>query len=53
MIFRAVWFKVAQAGKAADGTWAATTGLYATNSVYTFTIPSTLPAGQYIVRHEL
>jgi hypothetical protein len=50
---RAVWFKVDQAGKAADGTWAATTGLYKTNSVYTFKIPSTLPAGQYIIRHEM
>ncbi|KAH8823790.1 glycoside hydrolase family 61 protein F [Flagelloscypha sp. PMI_526] len=49
----AVWFKVAQAGKASDGTWAATDGLYATNSVYSFKIPSTLKAGQYIIRHEI
>ncbi|KIY72574.1 lytic polysaccharide monooxygenase [Cylindrobasidium torrendii FP15055 ss-10] len=49
----AVWFKVAEAGKSADGTWAATDGLYATNSVYTFKIPSALQAGQYIIRHEI
>ncbi|KAJ8075535.1 hypothetical protein PM082_021165 [Marasmius tenuissimus] len=48
----AVWFKVAQAGKTADGKWAATDGLYATNSIYTFTIPKNLKAGQYIIRHE-
>ncbi|KAL0061762.1 hypothetical protein AAF712_011365 [Marasmius tenuissimus] len=49
----AVWFKVAHAGKTADGKWAATDGLYATNSVYSFTIPKNLKAGQYIIRHEL
>ncbi|RDB18186.1 Polysaccharide monooxygenase Cel61a [Hypsizygus marmoreus] len=48
----AVWFKVAQAGKDSAGKWAATDGLYATNSVYTFTIPPKLKAGQYIIRHE-
>ncbi|EIM86641.1 glycoside hydrolase family 61 protein [Stereum hirsutum FP-91666 SS1] len=49
----AVWFKVAEAGKAADGTWASTTGLTATDSIYTFTVPATLKPGQYIVRHEI
>jgi hypothetical protein len=47
---RAVWFKVAEAGKAADGTWASVQGLTATDSIYTFTVPKTLKAGQYIVR---
>jgi hypothetical protein len=49
----AVWFKIDQAGKNADGTWAATDGLTKTNSIYTFKIPATLPAGQYIIRHEM
>jgi len=49
----AVWFKVAQAGKNSDGTWASVQGLTATNSIYTFTVPKTLKAGQYIVRHEI
>ncbi|TFK66850.1 glycoside hydrolase family 61 protein [Pluteus cervinus] len=49
----AVWFKVAQTGKTADGKWAATDLLTASNSVYTFTIPSKLKAGQYIIRHEI
>ncbi|KAG5638046.1 hypothetical protein H0H81_002166, partial [Sphagnurus paluster] len=48
----AVWFKVAEAGKDANGKWAATDGLYASNSVYTFTIPPKLKAGQYLIRHE-
>lgn len=51
--YSAVWFKVAEAGKAADGTWASTTGLTATDSIYTFTVPATLKPGQYIVRHEM
>jgi hypothetical protein len=49
----AVWFKIDQAGKSASGAWAATDGLTATNSVYTFKIPATLPAGQYLIRHEM
>ncbi|KAI0743742.1 glycoside hydrolase family 61 protein F [Daedaleopsis nitida] len=49
----AVWFKIAEAGKTADGKWAATDLLSASNSIYTFTIPSKLKAGQYIVRHEI
>ncbi|KAI0779646.1 glycoside hydrolase family 61 protein [Fomes fomentarius] len=49
----AVWFKIAESGKTADGKWAATDGLYATNSIYTFTIPPKLKPGQYIVRHEI
>ncbi|TDL20234.1 glycoside hydrolase family 61 protein F [Rickenella mellea] len=49
----AVWFKVDQSGKTADGKWAATDLLTASNSIYTFTIPATLKAGQYIIRHEI
>ncbi|KAG5638097.1 hypothetical protein H0H81_001864 [Sphagnurus paluster] len=48
----AVWFKVAEAGKDANGKWAATDNLKATNYIYTFTIPPKLKAGQYIIRHE-
>ncbi|KAF8956148.1 glycoside hydrolase [Flammula alnicola] len=44
----AVWFKVAESGKTADGKWAATDLLTASNSIYTFTIPPKLKAGQYI-----
>ncbi|KAL0573052.1 hypothetical protein V5O48_008911 [Marasmius crinis-equi] len=49
----AVWFKVAHSGKTSDGKWAATDLLYASNHVYTFTIPKNLKAGQYIIRHEI
>lgn len=49
----AVWFKIAESGKTADGKWAATDLLTASNSIYTFTIPPKLKAGQYIVRHEM
>ncbi|KAG5636056.1 hypothetical protein H0H81_009227 [Sphagnurus paluster] len=48
----AVWFKVAEAGKDSSGRWAATDNLKASNSIYTFTIPPKLKAGQYIIRHE-
>ncbi|KAI0655992.1 glycoside hydrolase family 61 protein [Cubamyces menziesii] len=49
----AVWFKVAESGKTADGKWAATDLLSAADSIYTFTIPPKLKAGQYIIRHEI
>ncbi|OJT11784.1 Polysaccharide monooxygenase Cel61a [Trametes pubescens] len=49
----AVWFKIDEAGKTADGKWAATDGLYATDSIYTITIPPKLMPGQYIIRHEI
>ncbi|KAI0633430.1 glycoside hydrolase family 61 protein [Trametes polyzona] len=49
----AVWFKIDESGKTADGKWAATDLLYATNSIYTFTIPPKLKPGQYIIRHEI
>lgn len=48
-----MWFKVDESGKTADGLWAATDLLTASNSVYTFTIPPKLKAGQYIIRHEM
>ncbi|KAI0043234.1 lytic polysaccharide monooxygenase [Auriscalpium vulgare] len=49
----AVWFKVAESGKTSDGKWASTDLLTATDSIYTFTVPPKLKAGQYIVRHEI
>ena len=50
-----MWFKVAESGKTGTGTtnWAATTALTASGSVYTFTVPSYLAPGQYIIRHEM
>lgn len=49
----AVWFKVAEAGKTADGLWASTDILTENDSIYTFTVPATLQPGHYIVRHEM
>ncbi|KAF9461352.1 glycoside hydrolase family 61 protein F [Collybia nuda] len=49
----AVWFKVHELGKTSDGKWAATDLLTASKSIYTFTIPSKLKAGQYLIRHEI
>jgi len=46
-----VWAKVAQAGFS-NGVWASD-ALIAANSLYSFTIPSTLKPGQYLVRHEI
>ncbi|KAF8064361.1 glycoside hydrolase family 61 protein [Lyophyllum atratum] len=48
----AVWFKVAESGLS-NGKWAATDLLTVSNSIYTFTIPPKLKAGQYIIRHEI
>lgn len=47
----AVWFKVHQAGYS-NGVWAST-ALINNQSLYTFTIPKSLKAGQYLVRHEI
>lgn len=48
----AVWFKVAHEGLRSDGkTWA--TDDMIVGKPYTFTIPKSLAAGNYIVRHEL
>lgn len=46
---------MAESGKTGAGTtnWAATTALTASGSVYTFTVPSYLASGQYIIRHEI
>lgn len=49
----AVWFKIDELGKTDDGLWAATDVLSAQDSVWTFTIPAKLKAGQYIIRHEI
>ena len=49
----AQFFKIAEQGKKADGTWTMAdlnAGPDATTSV---TLPSDLPAGEYLVRHEL
>ncbi|QRV82856.1 glycoside hydrolase family 61 protein [Ceratobasidium sp. AG-Ba] len=48
----AVWFKVHEAGYS-NGKWAATDVLLANKGIYTFTIPASLKAGQYLVRHEI
>ncbi|CCX07706.1 glycoside hydrolase family 61 protein [Pyronema domesticum] len=47
----AVWFKIKEEGKRSDGTWASDD--FITGKTYTFTIPKTLVAGNYIVRHEI
>ncbi|KAF9447377.1 lytic polysaccharide monooxygenase [Macrolepiota fuliginosa MF-IS2] len=49
----AVWFKVHEIGKDANGLWAATDILTANDSIYTFTVPANLKAGQYLIRHEI
>ena len=49
----AVWFKIDESGKTADGLWAATDILTENNSIYTITIPPKLKPGQYIIRHEM
>ncbi|THH05219.1 hypothetical protein EW145_g4961 [Phellinidium pouzarii] len=49
----AVWFKVAEAGKTAAGLWASTDILTENDSIYTFTVPTSLKPGQYIIRHEI
>jgi len=49
----AQFFKIAEQGKKADGAWTMadlTAGPDATTSV---TLPSDLPAGEYLIRHEL
>lgn len=48
-----VWFKIAQDGKHADGTWGATPLMKEDNAGYTYTIPACLKAGHYLVRHEI
>ncbi|QRV97102.1 glycoside hydrolase family 61 protein [Ceratobasidium sp. AG-Ba] len=48
----AVWFKVAEQGLV-NGKWAASELLLANKGIYTFTIPASLKAGQYLIRHEI
>ncbi|TVY35011.1 Polysaccharide monooxygenase, partial [Lachnellula occidentalis] len=49
----AVWFKVAEAGRTGtSGVWGDSPLMIAGNA-YTYTIPSCLAAGSYIVRHEI
>ncbi|KAK2765108.1 Esterase/lipase/thioesterase [Arachnomyces sp. PD_36] len=47
----AVWFKVAEDGKHADGSWA--TDPLINEVPYKFTIPEALAPGNYVVRHEV
>lgn len=47
----AVWAKISQSGYS-NGAWATDT-LIASQSIYKFTIPSSLKPGQYLVRHEI
>lgn len=49
----AEWFKIQEGGYDATKGWAATTQLYAANSVVDVTIPAQLKAGQYLLRHEI
>jgi len=47
----AVWFKVHQDGYS-NGLWASDR-LLSNKGIYTFTIPKSLQAGQYLIRHEI
>ncbi|KAG8683123.1 Esterase/lipase/thioesterase [Ceratobasidium sp. 423] len=47
-----VWFKVNEQGLV-DGKWAATDILTENKSIYTFKVPASLKAGQYLIRHEI
>lgn len=48
-----MWFKIAEAGRTGtSGVWGDSPLMVAGNS-YTYTIPSCLAAGSYIVRHEI
>jgi len=53
MFYSAVWFKVHEAGRTGtSNNWAATP-LMKPGAAYSFTVPSCLAAGEYIVRHEI
>ncbi|KAK0235216.1 glycosyl hydrolase family 61-domain-containing protein [Armillaria nabsnona] len=47
----AEWFKIEEAGRTADGTWAQATLLH--GAAAEVTIPSNLAAGNYIICHEI
>ncbi|RMY36315.1 hypothetical protein D0865_13668, partial [Hortaea werneckii] len=49
----AVWFKIAEHGQNADGSWATDPLTQPGNDGYTYTIPECLKPGHYVVRHEL
>jgi hypothetical protein len=50
----AVWFKITAGGRdGTSNTWADTPLMVSGNSGYTYTIPSCLKAGYYLVRHEI
>ena len=53
MIPSAVWFKVAEGGRVGSTDVWADTPLMSPGNAYTYTIPSCLAAGSYIVRHEI
>ena len=46
------WFKIAQDGLESDGTWA-TDKMIANKGKVTFTVPSCIEDGQYLLRHEI
>lgn len=48
----AVWFKIDEAGLD-NGKWAATDVLLGNKGIWTVTIPASLKAGQYLIRHEI
>jgi len=49
----AVWFKVAETGRQGTSDVWGDTPLMTAGNAYTYTIPSCLAAGSYIVRHEI
>lgn len=49
----AVWFKVAEAGRVGTSDVWGDTPLMSPGNAYTFTVPSCLAAGSYIVRNEI
>lgn len=50
----AVWFKIAEHGRDADGkTWGVTPLTVPGNTGYTYTVPECIKPGSYLVRHEL
>lgn len=51
LLLSAVWVKVAESGYT-NGVWA-TKALIDNQSIYSFSLPSTLMPGQYLIRHEI
>lgn len=49
----AQFFKIAEQGKKADGTWTMAELNAGPDATTTITLPSDLPAGEYLIRHEL